>query len=189
MSLGSVANNQPCFLRSPPLLPSGDSSPGRKSFTHSSVSSWSGCRVGRVGPPCWAPGTLTSCVFSSRSGSRDISGRRKHGSGYLHPRPHHLLTAGRSLHLHHQVRRGSGWGWGLSTPSTTSKLRSPCPGKVTSLPLTASFQVPLLLQPPPASDVFPPLQPDHRGDRVRQPHLRDGGESVSLLSPGSPSLL
>ena len=78
---------------------------------------------GRV--PRWAPGTLTGCVFSSRSGSRDVSGRRKYGSGYLHPCPHHLLTAGRSLHLHHQVRRGSRWAWGLSTPSTTSKLRSP----------------------------------------------------------------
>lgn len=161
----------------------------RKAFTHSGISSWRGCRAGRAGAPRWAPGTLTGCVFSSRSGSRDVSGRRKHGSGYLHPCAHHLLTAGRSLHLHHQVWRGSRWAWGLSTPSTTGKLRSPRPGRVSSLPLTASLQMPLLFQPPPASDVFPPLQPDHRGDRVRQPHLRDGGESVSLLSPGSPSLL
>lgn len=55
-----------------------------------------------------------ACVFSSRSGSRDIIGRGKHGAGYLPPRPHHLLTAGRSLHLHHQVG-GFGAGWRLSS--------------------------------------------------------------------------
>lgn len=51
-----------------------------------------------------------ACVFSSRSGSRDVAGGRKHGAGHLHPSPHHLLAAGRSLHLHHQV---GAWGRGL----------------------------------------------------------------------------
>lgn len=56
-------------------------------------------------------GPSPAYAFSSRSGSRDVSGRGKRGTGYLHPGPPHLLTAGRSLHLHHQVW-GFGWEWG-----------------------------------------------------------------------------
>lgn len=84
----------------------------------------------------WEPGTdvgcacghegLTGFVFSSRSGSRDIIGRGQYGAGHLHPGPHHLPAAGRSLHLYHQVGSGAamrsmtralgGWACHLSEP-------------------------------------------------------------------------
>lgn len=80
-----------------------------------------GCRPGSQGPrraERMRRAGLTGCVFSSRSGSGDIPGRRNYGAGYLHPGPHHLLAAGGSLHLHHQVGspRAS---WGAAIPAST----------------------------------------------------------------------
>lgn len=51
----------------------------------------------------WETGSSVACVLSSRSGSRIFTGRREHGSGHLHSGPSHLLAAGRSLHLRHEV--------------------------------------------------------------------------------------